>query len=76
LTQFASPRFSGQAPQLALQRTFGAELEGPLADVVVRSWGILVTLIGAMTAMPVIALDGLMVLTFGLLLLKASHSSK
>lgn len=36
------------APQLALQRTFGASLEGPLAEVVVRSWGMLVTLVGAM----------------------------
>jgi hypothetical protein len=36
------------APQLALQRTFGATLEGPLAEVVVRSWGLLVTLVGAM----------------------------
>lgn len=36
------------APQLALQRTFGATLEGPLAEVVVRSWGMLVTLVGAM----------------------------
>lgn len=36
------------APQMALQRTFGASLEGPLAEVVVRSWGMLVTLVGAM----------------------------
>ena len=36
------------APQLALQRTFGASLEGPLAEVVVRSWGMLVTLVGTM----------------------------
>jgi hypothetical protein len=36
------------APQLALQRTFGTSLEGPLAEVVVRSWGMLVTLVGAM----------------------------
>jgi hypothetical protein len=101
------------APQLAMQRTFGAELEGPLAEVIVRSWGMLVTLIGAMliyaafrpqhrqlvlvvamiskaallmliagpgrefamTALPVIALDGLMVLIFGLLLLKAGKST-
>lgn len=36
------------APQAALQQTFGATLEGPLADVIVRSWGVLITLVGAM----------------------------
>ncbi|MDP1757015.1 MAG: hypothetical protein Q8L38_06180 [Pseudohongiella sp.] len=36
------------APQTALQNTFGATLDGPLADVVVRSWGMLITLVGAM----------------------------
>ncbi|MDP2284721.1 MAG: hypothetical protein Q8L06_11320 [Pseudohongiella sp.] len=36
------------APELALQRSFGATLQGPLADVVVRSWGMLITLVGAM----------------------------
>ena len=36
------------APQMALEQTFGQSLEGSLADVVVRSWGALITLIGAM----------------------------
>lgn len=36
------------SPQAALQQTFGATLEGSLADVIVRSWGVLITLIGAM----------------------------
>lgn len=36
------------APRLAMQRTFGVALEGALADVLVRSWGVLVTLIGVM----------------------------
>lgn len=36
------------APQLTLQRTFGESLDGPLAEVIVRSWGVLITLIGAM----------------------------
>jgi len=36
------------SPQAALQQTFGATLEGPLADVIVRSWGVLITLVGAM----------------------------
>lgn len=36
------------APRLAMQRAFGVALEGSLADVLVRSWGVLVTLIGVM----------------------------
>lgn len=36
------------APQAALQATFGATLEGPVADVVVRNWGALIALMGAM----------------------------
>lgn len=98
------------SPQAALQQTFGATLEGPLADVIVRSWGVLITLVGAMliyaafrpahrqlvllvaavskaallaliagpgsqyaaAAMPVIILDGLMVVIFSLYLLGVS----
>ena len=36
------------APQAALESTFGASFNSPLADVVVRSWGVLITLIGVM----------------------------
>ncbi len=36
------------APQAALRSTFGETLEGPLAEVVVRNWGALIVLIGAM----------------------------
>ena len=36
------------APQAALQSMFGETLEGPLAEIVVRNWGALVTLMGAM----------------------------
>ena len=36
------------APQAALQSTFGSTLEGPVAEVVVRNWGVLITLIGVM----------------------------
>jgi hypothetical protein len=36
------------APQMALEQTFGQSLEGPLAEIVVRSWGAVITLIGAM----------------------------
>ena len=35
-------------PQSALRSTFGATLEGPVADVVVRNWGALIALVGAM----------------------------
>jgi hypothetical protein len=36
------------APQAALLSTFGETLEGPLADIVVRNWGALIALVGAM----------------------------
>lgn len=36
------------APQSALQTTFGATIEGPVGDVVVRNWGALIALVGAM----------------------------
>jgi hypothetical protein len=35
-------------PQAALQSTFGEALSGPLAEVLVRNWGILVALVGIM----------------------------
>ena len=36
------------SPQAALLSTFGESLQGPVADIVVRNWGALITLIGAM----------------------------
>ena len=36
------------APRAALQTMFGGELQGPLAEIVVRNWGALITLIGLM----------------------------
>jgi hypothetical protein len=36
------------APQAALQGTFGETLQGPVAEVVVRNWGVLITVLGAM----------------------------
>ena len=36
------------APEAALTSTFGEALSGPVASVVVRNWGALVALIGAM----------------------------
>jgi hypothetical protein len=40
--------YAAIAPQAALRSTFGETLEGPLADIVVRNWGALITLMGAM----------------------------
>lgn len=40
--------YAAIAPQAALRGTFGETLEGPLAEIVVRNWGVLITLIGAM----------------------------
>ena len=34
--------FAAIAPQAALRSTFGATLEGPLAEIVVRNWGALI----------------------------------
>ncbi len=35
-------------PEAALMTTFGASISGPIAEIVVRNWGALVTLVGAM----------------------------
>lgn len=40
--------YAAIAPQAALQGSFGESLEGPLADIIVRNWGALIALIGAM----------------------------
>ena len=40
--------FAAVAPRAALRSTFGETLEGPLAEVVVRNWGALIALVGAM----------------------------
>jgi hypothetical protein len=40
--------YAAIAPQAALRSTFGETLEGPLADIVVRNWGVLIALMGAM----------------------------
>jgi hypothetical protein len=36
------------APQAALRSTFGETLDGPLSEVVVRNWGALIVLMGAL----------------------------
>ena len=40
--------YAAVAPQAALRSTFGATLEGPLAEIVVRNWGALIGLVGGM----------------------------
>jgi hypothetical protein len=40
--------YAAVAPQAALRSSFGASLEGPLADIIVRSWGVLVGIVGLM----------------------------
>ena len=44
----ASMIYVAIAPQAALQSAFGETLTGPLAEIVVRSWGFLIALVGAM----------------------------
>lgn len=40
--------YAAVAPQAALASMFGATLEGPIAEIVVRKWGALIALVGAM----------------------------
>jgi hypothetical protein len=40
--------YAAIAPEAALQSTFGQTLSGPVASVVVRNWGALIGLMGAM----------------------------
>lgn len=40
--------YAAIAPAAALESTFGESLSGPLAEVVVRNWGALVALVGAL----------------------------
>ena len=40
--------YAAIAPQAALRSTFGETLDGPVADIVVRNWGALIGLVGAM----------------------------
>ena len=36
------------SPQAALQATFGETIDGPIVQIVVRNWGALIALVGAM----------------------------
>ena len=40
--------YAAFAPQAALTATFGETLQGPLAEIVVRNWGALISLVGLM----------------------------
>ena len=40
--------YAALAPQAALDASFGDALHGPLAEIIVRNWGVLITLIGAL----------------------------
>jgi hypothetical protein len=40
--------YAAIAPQAALRSTFGDSLEGQLAEIIVRNWGALITLVGIM----------------------------
>ncbi len=39
--------YAAIAPEAALRTTFGESLQGPLAEIIVRNWGGLITLMGA-----------------------------
>ena len=40
--------YAAIAPEAALRASFGDSLSGPLAEIVVRNWGALIFLVGAM----------------------------
>ena len=40
--------YAAIAPQASLLSTFGDTVEGPVAEIVTRNWGVLIALVGAM----------------------------
>jgi hypothetical protein len=40
--------YTAIAPEAALRSTFGETLDGPLAEIIVRNWGALIAIVGAM----------------------------
>ncbi len=66
--------YAAIAPQASLQSTFGESVEGPVAEIVTRNWGVLITLVGAMLVYGArflsyqpgmaVTVDGVMVLLF------------
>ena len=75
--------YAAVAPQAALQSTFGHTLEGPVAEIVVRNWGALITLVGVMliygaykpaSRQLIVSVAGLSKLVFiGLVIAQGSH---
>jgi len=75
--------YAAVAPQAALHSTFGHTLEGPLAEIVVRNWGALITLVGVMliygaykpaSRQLIVSVAGLSKLVFiGLVIAQGSH---
>ena len=39
--------YAAIAPRAAMLSTFGEALDGPLTEIIVRNWGVLIALIGA-----------------------------
>jgi hypothetical protein len=75
--------YAAVAPQAALHSTFGRTLEGPVAEIVVRNWGALITLVGVMliygaynaaSRQLIVSVAGLSKLVFvGLVIAQGSH---
>lgn len=40
--------YAAIAPQASVRSTFGTSLDGPVADIIVRNWGALIAMVGAM----------------------------
>ena len=40
--------YAAIAPQDAVRSTFGDTIQGPTAEIIVRNWGVLITLVGVM----------------------------
>jgi hypothetical protein len=40
--------YAAIAPEAALRSTFGETLEGPVAEIILRNWGLLIALVGVM----------------------------
>ena len=40
--------YAAIAPEQALKATFGESISGPIAEIVVRNWGVLITMVGGL----------------------------
>ena len=56
--------YAALAPEAALRSTFGESVSGPVADIVVRNWGALIALVGAMLIGIAVLIDVLWVMVF------------